>query len=55
MIEIKECDDYEAAKKLIKEYSKIKGAEACFVSLDRELSDFYKNGINCYLMMKRRG
>ncbi len=47
MIEIKECDDYEAAKKLIKEYSKIKGAEACFVSLDRELSDlkgFYKDG-----------
>ena len=20
-----------------------------------ELTDFYKNGINCYLMMKRRG
>jgi N-acetylglutamate synthase-like GNAT family acetyltransferase len=47
MIEIRECDDYEAAKTLILEYSKIKGAEACFVSLDRELSDlkeFYKGG-----------
>ena len=22
---------------------------------DYELTDFYKNGINCYLMMKRRG
>ena len=47
MIKIRECDDYEAAKDLILEYSKIKGAEACFVSLDRELSDlkgFYKDG-----------
>ena len=47
MIEIRECDDYEAAKELILEYSKIKGAEACFVSLDKELSDlegFYKDG-----------
>jgi GNAT superfamily N-acetyltransferase len=47
MIEIRECDDYEAAKKLILEYSKIKGVEACFISLDRELSDlkgFYKEG-----------
>ena len=47
MFEIRECDDYEAAKELILEYSKIKGAEACFVSLDKELSDlegFYKDG-----------
>ena len=47
MIEIRECDDYEAAKELILEYSKIKGAEACFVSLDKELADlegFYKGG-----------
>jgi hypothetical protein len=36
MIEIRECDDYEAAKELILEYSKIKGAEACFVSLSYE-------------------
>lgn len=47
MINIKECDDYEAAKKLILDYSKIKGAESCFVSLDKELSDlkgFYEGG-----------
>lgn len=47
MIKIRECDDYEAAKNLILEYSQIKGAEACFVSLDRELADlagFYKDG-----------
>ena len=47
MIKIRECDDYEAAKNLILEYSQIKGAEACFVSLDKELSDlegFYKEG-----------
>lgn len=47
MFEIRECDDYEAAKKLILEYSEIKGAEACFVSLDKELSDlqgFYNDG-----------
>ena len=47
MITIRECDNYEAAKSLILEYSKIKGAEACFVSLDKELSDlkgFYKDG-----------
>ena len=47
MIDIRECDDYEAAKKLILEYSEIKGAEACFKSLDKELSDlkgFYRDG-----------
>ena len=47
MFEIRECDDYEAAGKLILEYSEIKGAEACFVSLDKELSDlqgFYNDG-----------
>ena len=47
MINIIECDDYEVAKNLILDYSKIKGAEACFVSLDKELSDlegFYKGG-----------
>lgn len=47
MIKIRECDDFKAAKNLILEYSKIKGAEACFISLDRELSDlkgFYKEG-----------
>ena len=39
MIEIRNCDDYEAARELIREYSQIKGAESCFVSLDRELAD----------------
>lgn len=27
MFEIKDCEDYEVAKKLIREYSEIKGAE----------------------------
>lgn len=47
MIEIRDCDDFEAAKELILEYSKIKGAESCFVSLDKELADlegFYRDG-----------
>ncbi len=47
MIEIRKCDNYDAAKELILEYSKIKGAESCFVSLDKELSDlksYYKDG-----------
>ena len=47
MFEIKDCGDYEVAKKLIREYSEIKGAESCFVSLDKELADldtYYKNG-----------
>ena len=45
--EIKDCGDYEEAKKLIREYSEIKGAESCFVSLDKELADldtYYKDG-----------
>ena len=47
MFDVRECDDYEAAKALIREYATIKGAEACFVSLDKELADlssFYKGG-----------
>ncbi len=47
MFEIKDCNDYEAAKKLIREYAEIKGAESCFVSLDKELEDlgsYYKGG-----------
>lgn len=47
MIEIRECDDHEAAKELIREYSKIKGAESCFISLEKELADlegFYRDG-----------
>ncbi len=47
MFTIKECDDYEIAKTLIREYSQIQGAEECFVSLENELSDlesYYKGG-----------
>lgn len=47
MFVIKDCTDYEAAKKLIREYSEIKGAESCFASLDQELADlgtYYKDG-----------
>ena len=47
MIDIRDCDNYEAAKELILEYSKIKGAESCFVSLDKELADlegYYQDG-----------
>ena len=47
MFEIKDCVDYEVAKTLIREYSEIKGAESCFVSLDKELADldtYYTNG-----------
>jgi len=47
MFEIKDCNDYEVAKKLIREYSEIKGAESCFVSLDKELenlSSYYEGG-----------
>ncbi len=51
MLEIKDCVDYEVAKRLIREYSEIKGAESCFVSLDKELADldtYYKNGALFY-------
>ena len=47
MFVIKDCTDYEVAKKLIREYSEIKGAESCFASLDKELADlgtYYKGG-----------
>ena len=47
MVDIRDCDNYEVAKELILEYSKIKGAEACFVTLDKELADlegFYHDG-----------
>ena len=47
VFEVKDCDDYEAAKKLIREYSQIKGAESCFVTLEKELADlgaFYQGG-----------
>ena len=44
---VKDCDDYDAAIALIREYSTIKGAEKCFVSLDKELADlktYYEGG-----------
>ena len=47
MFTIKDCDDYEIAKALIREYSQIQGAEECFVSLENELADlesYYKGG-----------
>ena len=46
-LKIKDCDSYGAAINLIREYAKIKGAETCFVSLDKELADlasFYRGG-----------
>lgn len=45
--EIRDCDDFEAAEALIREYSQIKGAESCFVTLEKELADlgkFYEGG-----------
>lgn len=47
MFTIKDCDDYETAKALIREYSQIQDAEECFVSLEKELADlerYYKGG-----------
>lgn len=42
MFEIKDCKDYEIAKMLFKEYSRLKGAEQCFVSFKKELADLDK-------------
>ena len=47
MFKVKESKDYEVIKDLFKEYSKIKGAEGCFVSFDKEIADlggFYAGG-----------
>ena len=47
MFKVKESKDYEVIKDLFKEYSQIKGAEGCFVSFDKEISDlggFYAGG-----------
>jgi GNAT superfamily N-acetyltransferase len=47
VFEIRDCDNKEIAKSLIREYSTIKGAEQCFVSLDKELADldtYYHGG-----------
>ena len=51
MFEIKDCNDYEVAKKLIREYSEIKGAESCFVSLDKELADLGTYYKDCALLI----
>ena len=48
MFEVKECGDPAEIKYLFVEYSQLKGAESCFVSFDRELSDlasFYAGGL----------
>ena len=44
---VKDCSDTEIVKPLFLEYSKIKGAESCFVSFDKEIADlneYYKGG-----------
>ena len=47
MFKIKDCTNYDEAKELFVEYSKLKGAEQCFVSFDYELKNIdtiYPNG-----------
>lgn len=39
MFEIRDCNDYEKARMLFTEYSKLKGAEQCFVSFENELAN----------------
>lgn len=39
MFEISDCKDYEEAKSLFREYSKLKGAEQCFISFENELAN----------------
>ena len=44
---VKECNDTSVIKALFTEYSQIKGAESCFVSFDKEMTDlgaFYSGG-----------
>ena len=44
---VKDCSNTEIVKPLFLEYSKIKGAESCFVSFDKEIADlneYYKGG-----------
>ena len=44
---VKDCSNPEIVKLLFLEYSKIKGAESCFVSFDKEIADlneYYKGG-----------
>ncbi len=47
VFEVKESVNTDVIKELFVEYSRIKGAESCFVSFDKELHDlsgFYKGG-----------
>lgn len=48
MAEIKKCDNYDEARELFVEYSRLKGAEVCFVSFENELKnleDIYSTGV----------
>ncbi|MDD5934419.1 MAG: GNAT family N-acetyltransferase [Clostridiales bacterium] len=42
MFNIREATDLDIIKELFREYSKIQGAEACFVSFENELADLEK-------------
>ncbi len=48
MVEIRKCDNYDEARELFMEYSKLKGAEVCFVSFENELKNLeevYSSGV----------
>ena len=42
MVDIRKCDNYDEARELFVEYSKLKGAEVCFVSFENELKHLEK-------------
>ena len=48
MAEIRKCENYNEARELFTEYSKLKGAEVCFVSFEHELKtleEVYSSGV----------
>ena len=48
MVEIRKCENYDEARELFMEYSKLKGAEVCFVSFENELKNLeevYSSGV----------
>lgn len=48
MVEIGKCDNYDEARELFIEYSRLKGAEVCFVSFENELKNLeevYSSGV----------
>lgn len=48
MAEIGKCDNYDEARELFVEYSKLKGAEVCFMSFENELKNLeevYSSGV----------